>query len=132
MEVTLSQHDVVGALDLDLVAVLGLNSTVADLGRATFTPRATTSAHTSRLAIWAVAGMRIPPWVRRSPSLSGMLTSSRSLSILIGSFSSGVLGTRREYRRRARTPRPPRRGHSRHRGSADLVSLCDTRRRSRR
>ena len=37
----------------------------------------------------AVAGIRIPPDDRRSPSFSGIRTSSRSLSILIGSFSSG-------------------------------------------
>ena len=37
----------------------------------------------------------MPPWLRRSPSLSGMRTSSRSLSILIGSLS-GLAGTRGE------------------------------------
>ena len=43
-------------------------------------------AHTRRFEICAVAGMRMPPLDRRSPSRSGMRTSTRSLSILIGNF----------------------------------------------
>src|SRR5689334_22810035 len=48
------------------------------------TPRA--SPHTSRLATCAVAGMRMPPVERRSPSSLRSATRMRSCSILIGSF----------------------------------------------
>src|SRR4051812_24338687 len=47
------------------------------------TPRA--SPHTSRLATCAVAGIRMPPLERRSPSSLRSATSRRSWSILIGS-----------------------------------------------
>ena len=57
-------------------------------------PIATTVAHVSRLPTWAVAGMRMPPADRRSPSLPSSFTSTRSLSILIGSFSSSMATTR--------------------------------------
>src|SRR5215813_13091541 len=62
----------------------------------TFAPAAMTSAHTSRFATCAVAGMRMPPELRRSPSSVGIFTSTRSFSILIGSFASpGIALTRR-------------------------------------
>src|SRR3712207_3661088 len=48
------------------------------------TPRA--SPQTSRLATCAVAGMRMPPVDRRSPSSRRSATRMRSCSILIGSF----------------------------------------------
>src|SRR3954470_9126021 len=47
-------------------------------------PRA--SPHTSRLATCAVAGIRMPPVERRSPSSLRSATRMRSCSILIGSF----------------------------------------------
>src|SRR3954447_26939820 len=50
------------------------------------TPRA--SPQTSRLATCAVAGMRMPPVDRRSPSSLRSATRMRSCSILIGSFPS--------------------------------------------
>src|SRR5215468_7798942 len=54
----------------------------------TLGPTATTSAHASRLDIWAVAGMRMPPDDLRSPSPPvAVLTSTRSLSILMASLS---------------------------------------------
>src|SRR5262245_10988056 len=56
----------------------------------TLGPTATTSAQANRLEVWAVAGMRMPPDERRSPSGPAMRTSTRSLSILIGSFSAAV------------------------------------------
>src|SRR3954447_1622439 len=54
------------------------------------TPRA--SPQTSRLATCAVAGMRMPPVDRRSPSSLRSATRTRSCSIMIGSFP-GVSGT---------------------------------------
>src|SRR3954465_723895 len=48
------------------------------------TPRA--PPQTSRLATWAVAGMRMPPVERRSPSSLRSATRMRSCSILIGSL----------------------------------------------
>src|SRR5262245_54658124 len=56
----------------------------------TLGPTATTSAQASRLDVWAVAGMRMPPDDRRWPSGPAMRTSTRSLSILMGSFSVAV------------------------------------------
>src|SRR3954464_8879039 len=50
----------------------------------TCAPTATTSAHTSRFDTWAVAGMRMPARERRSPSLWGICTRTRSFSILMG------------------------------------------------
>ena len=50
----------------------------------TFGPTATTVAHASRLPTWAVAGMRMPPEERRSPSARSIFTRMRSLSILMG------------------------------------------------
>src|SRR4029453_8452074 len=47
-------------------------------------PRA--SPQTSRLATWAVAGIRVPPLERRSPSSLRRATRRRSCSILIGSL----------------------------------------------
>src|SRR6187200_1474810 len=52
----------------------------------TFGPDATTSAHTRRFFISAVAGMRMPPLLLRSPSAVSF-TRMRSFSILMGSFS---------------------------------------------
>src|SRR4051812_43479112 len=52
----------------------------------TLGPTATTSAQASRFDICAVAGMRMPPEVRRSLSASSF-TRMRSFSILIGSLS---------------------------------------------
>src|SRR5215217_1442320 len=51
----------------------------------TLAPTARASPHTSRLATWAVAGMRMPPVERRSPSSLRRATRIRSCSILIGS-----------------------------------------------
>src|SRR4051812_35285386 len=51
----------------------------------TFGPTPRASPHPSRLAPWAVAGIRMPPLDRRSPSSLRRETSSRSCSILIGS-----------------------------------------------
>src|SRR3954466_6942605 len=51
------------------------------------TPRA--SPQTSRLATWAVAGIRMPPVDRRSPSSLRSATRIRSCSILIGSLPAG-------------------------------------------
>ena len=50
----------------------------------TFGPTATTVAHANRLPTWAVAGMRMPPEERRSPSARSSFTRMRSLSILMG------------------------------------------------
>src|SRR5690606_21936041 len=52
----------------------------------TLGPVATTSPQASRLPIWAVAGIRIPPVDLRSPSAS-RFTRMRSLSIFTGSLS---------------------------------------------
>src|SRR6266511_1848658 len=53
----------------------------------TLGPTATTSAHARRFDICAVAGIRMPPDDLRSPSAPASFTRTRSLSILIGSFS---------------------------------------------
>src|SRR5262245_38235326 len=53
----------------------------------TLGPVATTSAQVSRLLTWAVAGIRMPDRLRRSPSDAGTWTRTRSLSILIGCLS---------------------------------------------
>src|SRR4051812_26779918 len=72
----------------------------------TLEPTATTVAQIRRLDTWAVAGMRIPPDERRSPSLVGICTSRRSLSILIGRAgppgrgASAFVTTGRRYRLR--------------------------------
>src|SRR5688572_28585161 len=54
-------------------------------------PAATTSAHTRRLLTCAVAGIRSPPRVVRSPSVVGSCTSWRSASIRLGCFASPLL-----------------------------------------
>src|SRR5947209_2410149 len=47
-------------------------------------PMATTSAHVSRRDTSAVAGMRMPERDRRSPSLRGICTITRSDSMVMG------------------------------------------------
>src|SRR5262245_60340111 len=64
----------------------------------TFGPTATTCAHARRFPIWAVAGMRIPPLLRRSPSDS-IFTRMRSFSILMGSLSAGPRSRLRRFDR---------------------------------
>src|SRR5947207_5468477 len=63
----------------------------------TWGPTATTSAQTSRLDTWAVAGMTIPLRDFRSPSAVGIWTSKRSIIILMGCF----------WSRSATTPKVP-------------------------
>src|SRR3712207_5855867 len=55
----------------------------------TLPPTARASPHTSRLATWAVAGIRMPPVDRRSPSSLRRETSSRSCSIWMGRAPAG-------------------------------------------
>src|SRR3712207_3891067 len=50
----------------------------------TLAPVGTTLAQARRLPTWAVAGMRMPPEERRSPSLDSVFTRMRSFSILMG------------------------------------------------
>ena len=65
--------------DLDLEAVLGVEEhLVADLDGSHVGSDGHRLAHMSRLAIWAVAGMRIPARERRSPSASPTWTRTRS------------------------------------------------------
>src|SRR4029453_13368157 len=117
VDVALAQDDVVIAPDLDLVAVLGVEQhLVPDLhgpdvgadghhlgprqplghlgGRGDGDgaargagPAAPPPPPASRLDIWAVAGMRMPPDEVRSPSDPDRDTSTRSLSILMSSLS---------------------------------------------
>src|SRR5580658_7453379 len=54
----------------------------------TWGPVATTSAQLRRRGISAVAGMRMPDLLRRSPSDFGTCTSTRSVSIWIACFGS--------------------------------------------
>ncbi len=78
MDVSLAQDDVLVAADVDLIAILRTS-----MAR-TFGPTAMTSAQVNLRPICAVAGMRIPPVLRRSPSRASMLTRIRSFIILIG------------------------------------------------
>ena len=88
VDVALAQDDVVLAPDLDLVAVLGVEQhLVARLHGPHVRADADDLGPHSRLPIWAVAGMRMPPVDRRSPSLLRSFTRMRSFSILIGSLS---------------------------------------------
>ncbi|CAM5434863.1 hypothetical protein SFUMM280S_06484 [Streptomyces fumanus] len=92
VQVALAHEHVPDAAHLDLGAVLRVvqhpvpGSTVR-----TFCPTATTSAQASRRPTAAVAGIRMPPPERRSPSLVSCRTSTRSCSIRMGSLSSWVL-----------------------------------------
>src|SRR3954452_12533810 len=89
----------------------------------TLPPMPRASPHTSRLATWAVAGMRMPPLERRSPSSLRRATRTRSCSILIGSLpTEGMFSDTSSNATRARSGRSGHFGRNGHRSApAELV-----------